>query len=284
MTPPRNLLPPRFHLIRQLSRPLIERETWQAETVDHTEVAVKFVNNPFHAARLPWLVTTLDRLHSRGYPVPRVIWHGLLDESWFVIVQEWVPGVSPMQLHSALLQQLEDLIDVHAMFDVGSGGWDTSEWIANVVFDEWEGWWQTAETGAAELAHRLRTFAEPARGSRLPSNDLVHHDFSLSNILMDGSVVTGVLDWEAAGRGSRALDLTTLLFEWHRLFQDGMEVAPDGNTRLARHILDLTGESGVRSLVTYGALARLALTRRRGELSEFAGWQRSITDLLDALE
>ena len=67
---------------------------------------------------------------------------------------------------------------------------------------------------APELADRLRTFAEPARGSRLPSNDLVHHDFNLSNVLVDGSNVQGVVDWDDAGRGCRAQDLATQSRYW----------------------------------------------------------------------
>ena len=103
---------------------------------------------------------------------------------------------------------------MHADVSAGPGGWDVSEWVDNVVFDEWEGWWQSSHAVAPELADRLRTFAEPARGSRLPSNDLVHHDFNLSNVLVDGSNVQGVVDWDDPGRGCRAQDLATQSRYW----------------------------------------------------------------------
>jgi aminoglycoside phosphotransferase (APT) family kinase protein len=124
---------------------------------------------------------------------------------------------------------------------------------------------------------------EPARGSRLPCNDLVHHDFNLSNILMHHGGVAGVVDWEAAGRGSRALDFATLLFEWHRLREAGGEVAPGGSVRLVEQILTAAGDAGLRLVVTYGAIARLALTSRRGQFAELAAWKRAMADLLDGL-
>ena len=224
-----------------------------------------------------------NALEARGYPVPRIFWQGQVNRRWFVVVQAWLPGEPATRLDSPLLERLLRLIEQHAEVEAGPGGWDVSEWISNVVFDEWEGWWQTAYAVAPELADRLRAFAEPARGSRLPSTDLVHHDFNLSNVLVEQGAVRGVVDWDDAGRGCRALDLTTLLFEWHRLHQAGAAVAPDGRERLADRIVDLAGERGLRSTVTYGAIARLALTSRRGELSELAAWRRVTRALLDGL-
>ena len=167
--------------------------------------------------------------------------------------------------------------------DTGSGGWDVAEWIDNVVFDGWQDWWDSATTAAPALAQRLRRLVQPARGRRLPCNDLVHHDFNLSDILMHHGAVTGVVDWQDAGRGSRALDLATLLFEWHRVRDAGGEVAPEGSVRLVEQILNVAGDTGLRLVVTYGAIARLALTSRRGQAHELAIWQRAIADLLDGL-
>jgi Ser/Thr protein kinase RdoA (MazF antagonist) len=259
MTVPRDAVPPGIRLIRPLARPLQDREVWQSETTDGTPVAVKLVNNPWTVERLPWLSSTIDSLRDSGYRVPRVLWHAALREGWFGIVLEWVPGRPASQLSAALLERLLELIPVHAAMDTGSGGWDVAKWIDNVVFDEWQGWWESATTAAPALAHRLRAFAEPARGSRLSCNDLVHHDFNLSNILVHNGAVSGIVDWQDAGRGSRALDLATLLFEWHRLQEIGSEVAQGGNVRLVEQILKSAGETGLRLVVTYGAIARLAL-------------------------
>ena len=83
-----------------------------------------------------------------------------------------------------------------------------------------------------DLAGRLRAFAEPARDVQLPSHDLVHQHFNLTNVLVNDDVVCGVVDWDDAGRGCRALDVTTLLSEWHRLGIGGSDVPVGGGERL----------------------------------------------------
>lgn len=52
---------------------------------------------------------------------------------------------------------------------------------------------------------------------RLAGNDLVHFDFHPENVLVDAAgVVTGVVDWDGAGRSNAALDLYTLRFDLAR--------------------------------------------------------------------
>jgi Ser/Thr protein kinase RdoA (MazF antagonist) len=46
----------------------------------------------------------------------------------------------------------------------------------------------------------------------LPSSDIVHFDFTPSNILVAGGRISGVIDWDGACAGDRAFDLATLLF------------------------------------------------------------------------
>jgi Ser/Thr protein kinase RdoA (MazF antagonist) len=44
-------------------------------------------------------------------------------------------------------------------------------------------------------------------------DDLVHADYHLGNILVSDGRITGVVDWDGAGRGDRLLDLVTLRFD-----------------------------------------------------------------------
>jgi aminoglycoside phosphotransferase (APT) family kinase protein len=61
----------------------------------------------------------------------------------------------------------------------------------------------------------------------LPTSDLVHGDLNLGNVLARGGAITGVVDWDAIGLGSRAVDLTGLLCDWQRLRLAGEpELAP----------------------------------------------------------
>jgi aminoglycoside phosphotransferase (APT) family kinase protein len=71
----------------------------------------------------------------------------------------------------------------------------------------------------------LRDFSDRSRrldrwitsvGARHPDtldgDDAVHFDFHPGNFLADGGRITGVVDWDGAGRGDRRLDLVTLRF------------------------------------------------------------------------
>ncbi|WP_433065774.1 phosphotransferase [Dactylosporangium sp. CS-033363] len=49
--------------------------------------------------------------------------------------------------------------------------------------------------------------------TELPGDDLVHFDFHPGNVLVSPTgALTGVVDWDGAGRGTRALDVVTMLF------------------------------------------------------------------------
>lgn len=50
---------------------------------------------------------------------------------------------------------------------------------------------------------------------RLTGNDAVHFDFHPGNMLAREDCITGVVDWDGAGRGDRRLDLVTLRFGIH---------------------------------------------------------------------
>jgi aminoglycoside phosphotransferase (APT) family kinase protein len=121
-------------------------------------------------------------------------------------------------------------------------------------------------------------------GNRLPVADVVHGDLNLSNVLADNGVITGVVDWDHIGVGSRALDLTSLLFDWQRLrLADEDSVTADGADRLVRRVVEIAGEPGLRCTVTCGSIARLALSTQRGEHDQLATWRRVADAIVDAI-
>jgi aminoglycoside phosphotransferase (APT) family kinase protein len=175
------------------------------------------------------------------------------------------------------------LVELEADHDLAAGGWDVSWWIDKVVFEGWEGWWTGAEQAAPQTTRRLRVFLEPARGDRLPVADLVHGDFGVGNFLVQDGTVSGVVDWDNLGTGSRALDLTSLLFDWQRLrLADSSSVSENGGPRLAVRIVEIAGDRGFRCCVCYAAIARLALGRQRGEHGQAEMWRCVTEAILDS--
>lgn len=61
----------------------------------------------------------------------------------------------------------------------------------------------------------------------LSGHDAVHCDYHPANILADRGRITGVIDWDGAGRGDRRLDLVTLRFGIHTIPAD-----PEATRRL----------------------------------------------------
>ncbi|WP_405911761.1 aminoglycoside phosphotransferase family protein [Streptomyces sp. NBC_00963] len=77
---------------------------------------------------------------------------------------------------------------------------------------------------------------------RLGGYDAVHYDFHPGNLLAVGGAITGIVDWDGAGRGDRRLDLVTLRFGIHaktcepgvaERLDDVLDALPDTFLRLA---------------------------------------------------
>ncbi|WP_307241168.1 phosphotransferase [Kineosporia succinea] len=64
---------------------------------------------------------------------------------------------------------------------------------------------------AAALERRIRAVEENSE----QRNDAVHLDFHPGNLLAADNEITGLVDWDGAGRGDRRLDLVTLRFGIH---------------------------------------------------------------------
>lgn len=248
-------------------------------------VVVKARNDPSGLRRAPWTSAVLTDLSERGYPVPRPLWLGTLRSGWWIEVQERLPGVPVDVLDDAVLDQIFGLIDLQVSpgVQLTDGGWDVSSWVSSILFEGWEHWWETAEVAAPAISRRLHAFLAPAAGRRLPLADIVHGDYNLTNVLVTDRVVSGVIDWDHAGLGSRAVDLASLLFEWHRLHLSGREVAVDGHARIVARIITVAGDAGLRSAVTYGAVARLALSAQRRKLDDLEQWRMVTEGVLDSL-
>jgi aminoglycoside phosphotransferase (APT) family kinase protein len=156
--------------------------------------------------------------------------------------------------------------------------------VANVLFDDWDEVWADAPSACAAagpLCARLRRWLEPVWGLRLPPADYAHNDLNPSNILTDGSRITGVVDWDEFGLGSRALDLIALAFDCERF---GGHAAAG---RLLARAAEVAGGDGLRCLVSYRAIAWLAFSSHERQAygnSAADAYCAAVSGILDRLQ
>ena len=237
------------------------RTTWAAHGERAGSLVVKARCGERAREKTAWCAARLPLLAARGYPVPMIIWHGMVRDDWHVTVQNRLPGHPLTTLDGPLLEQVLGLVERQAGAAIPAGDRDFTGYIANVLFDDWdEVWADAARAGGAAgpLCGRIRRWLRPVWGLRLPAADFAHNDLNLSNILTDGDQITGVVDRDEFGLGSRALDLVAAALDCQ---QRGAHAAAD---RLLAAAASAAGGAGLRCLVSYRALAALAEDTREG--------------------
>jgi hypothetical protein len=242
---------------RPLTPVRLSRMTWAARAQRTGAIVVKVKDSDDGRAdqKAQWCAEHLPVLGGRGYPVPRILWHGAIDARWQVTVQNRLPGRPLATLDGSMLEQVLRLVDLEADAGISDEGRDFTGYVANVLFDDWDEVWEDAPracAAAGPLCERLRRWLEPVWGLRLPSADYAHNDLNASNILTDGARITGVVDWDEFGLGSRALDLVVLAFDCER---SGDAAAAD---RVLARAAQVAGRDGLRCLIGYRAIAGLA--------------------------
>lgn len=253
------------------------RTTWAAHGQRTGPLVVKARHGDRAYSKTAWSAARLPLLAARGYPVPAIIWHGMIGDDWHLTVQNRLPGRRLTTLDGPLLDQVLDLVQRQAGAGIPADDRDFTGYIANVLFQDWDEVWTDADRapGAGPLCTRIRRWLKPVWGLCLPPADFSHNDLNLSNILTDGQKITGVVDWDEFGLGSRALDLVVLALDC----QGGGHPAAAG--RLLASATSAVGDAGLRCLVSYRALATLAEDLREDQ-SPQADLQ-AITAILDRL-
>ncbi len=255
------------------------RMTWAAHGERTGSLVVKARRGERGYEKTAWCAARLPLLGARGYPVPAIIWHGMAPDHWHVTVQNRLPGYPLTTLDGRLLEEVLQLVGRQADAAIPADDRDFTSYIANVLFDDWDQVWADAARAggaAGPLCARIRRWLQPAWGLRLPPADYAHNDLNLSNILTDGEKITGVVDWDEFGLGSRALDLIALALDCE---QRGAHAAAD---RLLARAASAVGSAGLRCLVSYRALAGLAEDTREGQPSQAE--IQAISAILDRLQ
>jgi hypothetical protein len=229
-------------------------QTWAARTDRLGELVIKVRYGDEAYAKTAWTAAHLPLLGTRGYPVPAIVWHGMLGDQWHVTVQNRLPGRPLTALCPRLLDAVLRLVELQADAGIRAGDRHFTGYLAHVLFDDWDDVWVDAARSAAaadQLCERLRAWLRPVWGLSLAPTDFATNDLNMSNVLSDGVQITGVVDWDEFGLGSRALDLVALAFDCAQL---GDWVAVD---RLLGRAGSIVGPDGLRCLVSYRAIAYL---------------------------
>jgi aminoglycoside phosphotransferase (APT) family kinase protein len=183
-----------------------------------------------------------------------------------------------------MLDGVLQLVELQADAGIPAGDRNFTDYVANVLFDDWDEVWGDAPracVAAGPLCARLRRWLQPVWGLRLPAADYAHNDLNLSNVLTDGSRITGVVDWDEFGLGSRALDLVALAVDCERR---GDQAAAD---RLLARAAEVAGDDGLRCLLSYRAIAGLAVfTHERQAYGDSRGDEEcaAVSAILDRLQ
>ena len=260
------------------------RMTWAARAQRTGPIVVKVRHDDRANEKTQWCAAHLPALGARGYPVPAILWHGMISGPWHVTVQNRLPGRPLTALDGPMLDAALHLVELQANAGIPPGNRDFTGYVGNVLFDDWDDEWADAPRAAAAagpLCARLRRWLQPVWGLQLPPADYANNDLNLSNILTDGAVITGVVDWDEFGLGSRALDLIALAVDCER---GGDRVAAD---RLLARAARVAGDDGLRCLLSYRAIASLAhFTRERQAYGKSLGDAEcaAISGILDRLQ
>lgn len=189
--------------------------------------------------------------HMRGHGYPTPAWLGVgatATQVWHLM--DFVDAAPAPELTSSLVEQLMEIIELQA----GQ---------ASEPHDHWSYAWRVV-TGqepvvaglsgyssvVSALVERLQLMCADASPPRA-APDMVHADLNPSNVLVRDGAVVAVVDSGNAGCGTRATDLTTLL--WHT-FQDPLEGV---RGRLWTRILAVVGWEGAAVLAATQVLLQL---------------------------
>jgi aminoglycoside phosphotransferase (APT) family kinase protein len=171
-------------------------------------------------------------LADSGIPVPRVIGTGVAPGGNCFYVMERVAGapleseadaaaLSPDQRRDLGLLVIETLARLH-MIDPAAVGLSElarksqTPYVGRQIRRLSDSWDRTGSRSAHDQAWRSVRTRLDAGLPHLAPTVLVHGDFRLSNLLVQGADITAVLDWELSTLGDPLADLAWLLDDWRQ--------------------------------------------------------------------
>lgn len=168
---------------------------------------VKIKHGAWWGPQLAALESTAAALRAAGYPTPPLLAHGPLDGDRHFLVTGFEPDSEPAGPDADVLTQAAAAIELQA----GVRPRPERDWSAMITLflnggiAEHE--FHPGLAGLAAQALALVPHPVPA----LPGTEFVHGDLTTANLLSRNGALSAVIDLEGFGRGTRTIDLTSLL-------------------------------------------------------------------------
>jgi hypothetical protein len=100
------------------------RMTWAARAERTGPIVVKIRHGDRADEKTQWCAAHLPALGARGYPVPAILWHGMISAQWHVTVQNRLPGRSLTALDGPMLDAALRLVELQAGAGIPAGDRD----------------------------------------------------------------------------------------------------------------------------------------------------------------
>lgn len=228
-------------------------------------------------ARFRRAARVAERLSRLGYPTPRYLYSGRTLGASYMIQTE-LPG-APMQRLSA--EQLPALLALNQL-QAGQARASRPVWphlVVDTVLHGGDGYcllgtMRAHSSQTNQLLSTLQAVVAANAGGHFTTNDVVHFDFSLANILADSGQISGVIDWEGACAGDRGFDLATLLFYTY----DQAET----RATLWRAAVELSGPAAMRVYLAHMILRQVEWSIRFHDQVAVSHWLRRAEGILRA--
>lgn len=205
-----------FELIRPLLGGL-QSGAWLITDSLESRAVLKWSPEQSWAGQIQRAAPAVATARRHGYPTPAWLAVGSTSAGHGYQVQEFVVGRPHDRLTAGVATKAIDVLELQADLDPDPGrSWST--YLAGQFANQWSS--TTASVSATSaagsaLVHACSEMLRPYELPSFPSSDLVHGDFRLGNVLLDQDRVSGVIDIEAIGSGTRVFDYATLLDQRH---------------------------------------------------------------------
>ncbi len=200
-----------YRLVRRLAGG-VQSGAWLVAGSDKPAV-LKWSPDPAWRDQVLRANRAVRHIRALGYPTPAWLAVGATPAGHSYQVQELVAGRTAERLTLDRARLLVAVLEQHTGLDPDSQrSW--SDFVENSFSQNWAATRRaleaTSPAGAALINQCQRLLSRYERPA-LPRDDLVHGDFRLSNLLFDEGEVSGIVDIEALGSGTRVFDYATLL-------------------------------------------------------------------------